>query len=797
MKKLILSLAFGSLGTLNLSAITIADYSDAVNARFDSGFNTASPVLNASPSFVGAGYDWSGIGWNTSPGDSHRVQSFAMLSPVSAFSASHYPLDQSEYPSGDTVRTEVEFVNAAGTVINGSIARSVGALAGTDIRITNLTQALTAADHVSVLRILDISSGQYSGQPALLVGSVMPGNVTSGGTTFTDTTSFQTGPLVATATVRTAAARTITPNTYASSSSLSFVEWEPGDSGSPFLMTYNGTLTIAGAAWYAGGTSSSLIPVSGYDPTTPVNAVLGQNGYAEKWTIYDVPSDSANTANRWTGSAGSSAFGTTGNWSAGAVPSNLPVVFDASSNNGQATISLGASQALRGMLFVSGGSSGFTFAAGNTLSIGATGIRNESSSAQTFNSAMALSGNQNWEAVNGDLVFNGNIANAGYMAVIGGAMNTTIAGVLSGVGGLAKDDAGTLFLNGENTYSGRTWIHNGTVMLGSASALGASGQVTFNTLNPDATLNLNGYSIAVADINSGTGLPIQRGSGKVQMSGGNLSVGGVAGLGYTSTYAGGFNGSGNLTKTGFGTWVLAGNSLGFSGAISINSGNLSIQGTMGSSNSVSVAVGNGSSAAMLSGNGTINGSVVLKNKSTLAPSGALLGVNGYMQAPPGATGTTLNIAGGLMWDGGAQLKMQLVTPASSDLINLGSSGFSKGLAGTYQFSFFNQGSWVDGNYVPATWTPGTYTLVTFGSTSFSASDFTFAPIEGYTGTFSLSGSSLTFQLQTSQSSFQTIPEPSSLILICLALLGVTAARWCRGNGKSLSLKNRLTAEIAT
>ena len=37
-------------------------YSDADNNRFASGYPN-NPVPNTSPSFIGAGYDWSGVGW--------------------------------------------------------------------------------------------------------------------------------------------------------------------------------------------------------------------------------------------------------------------------------------------------------------------------------------------------------------------------------------------------------------------------------------------------------------------------------------------------------------------------------------------------------------------------------------------------------------------------------------------------------------------------------------------------------------------------------------------------------------
>ena len=42
--------------------LTINGYSTADNDRFVSGYPNA-PVANTSSSFLGAGYDWSGVGW--------------------------------------------------------------------------------------------------------------------------------------------------------------------------------------------------------------------------------------------------------------------------------------------------------------------------------------------------------------------------------------------------------------------------------------------------------------------------------------------------------------------------------------------------------------------------------------------------------------------------------------------------------------------------------------------------------------------------------------------------------------
>ena len=68
-----------------LSAIQITGYSSAANDRFSSGYPSG-PFNNASVSFVGTGYDWSGVGWAASD----ATKSFGFLSPQHYLVARHY-----------------------------------------------------------------------------------------------------------------------------------------------------------------------------------------------------------------------------------------------------------------------------------------------------------------------------------------------------------------------------------------------------------------------------------------------------------------------------------------------------------------------------------------------------------------------------------------------------------------------------------------------------------------------------------------------------------------------------------
>jgi hypothetical protein len=66
-------------------ALTIVGYDSATNDRFSSGY-PLSPVVNTSVSFLGNGYNLSGVGWNSG----NATQSFAMISNQYFVYANHY-----------------------------------------------------------------------------------------------------------------------------------------------------------------------------------------------------------------------------------------------------------------------------------------------------------------------------------------------------------------------------------------------------------------------------------------------------------------------------------------------------------------------------------------------------------------------------------------------------------------------------------------------------------------------------------------------------------------------------------
>ncbi len=90
----------------------MTNYSSAVNDRFSSGFAT-NPVANTNANFVGAGYDWSGVGWAVTDG----TKGFGFISPQHYMVAAHQgsAAELRLQPNGGTLATgSPRWVTASG-----------------------------------------------------------------------------------------------------------------------------------------------------------------------------------------------------------------------------------------------------------------------------------------------------------------------------------------------------------------------------------------------------------------------------------------------------------------------------------------------------------------------------------------------------------------------------------------------------------------------------------------------------------------------------------------------------------
>lgn len=221
-------------------------------------------------------------------------------------------------------------------------------------------------------------------------------------------------------------------------------------------------------------------------------------------------------------------------------------------------------------------------------------------------------------------------------------MTTTIDSALISDGDLVKGDAGTLILNGANTYR-NTIVDAGTI-IGSASSIRGSianaGKVIF-----DQAAN-NGFAGDVTGYGSDAGLMVKRGAGNLTLTGhsdldwsieagsliteasrflGDADISEDAELQFQQNgagiYAGSLTGSGNVSIEGSADFLLTGDSSGFTGTVEVLGSNLVSTGKLGGT----LLVGDGSA---VSGNGRFgNVSVLAGGKIAPASYGDQLRVN--------------------------------------------------------------------------------------------------------------------------------------------------------------------------
>ena len=345
--------------------------------------------------------------------------------------------------------------------------------------------------------------------------------------------------------------------------------------------------------------------------------------------------------------------GSSGNWSTGfspAITNSANAIFVGAGGTATNDIASGTLSSIGTLTFdgsnsytleAASGSAGYNSA--SALAIGGT-IVNNSSAVQTINLATSFAANQTINANTGGLVIGGSVSiGTGAILSVVGSNNTTISGVVSGLGGLTKNSSSTLTLSGNNSYSGGTTITAGTLLVGHDKALG-NGTLRFggtiaSTDGTDRTI-----SNSVAGLSGTWTYTFGQASGGT----GNLTFTDAANATFASTgvktfnvlnttsFANAFISTGNVTvtKIGAGTLILAGNST-YSGSTVINAGTLQI--------------GNGGTSGALSANGTItnNGTLVFKRSNTVAQgtnfsTAAITGTGSIIQN--GSGNLTLNAA---------------------------------------------------------------------------------------------------------------------------------------------------------
>ncbi|MBW3541920.1 MAG: autotransporter-associated beta strand repeat-containing protein, partial [Planctomycetes bacterium] len=229
------------------------------------------------------------------------------------------------------------------------------------------------------------------------------------------------------------------------------------------------------------------------------------------------------------------------------------------------------------------------------------------------------------------------------------AVAGSYAGVISGTGSVTKLGAGTLTLDGANTFTGATTITAGTLQLGAAERLSDASAVT---VGAGATFDLGGFNETIGSLS---------GAGSVALGAGTLTAGGD---GTSTTFSGAIGGTGGLVKDGAGTLILSGTN-NYTGGTTVSAGVLqgnttSLRGDI--TNNASLVfdqAADGTYAGAISG----TGSVTKLNAGTLTLSGA----NNY-------TGGTTITAGTLLGNS---------TSLRGDITNNAALVFDQAADGTY------------------------------------------------------------------------------------------------------------------
>ncbi|WP_371345259.1 autotransporter-associated beta strand repeat-containing protein [Ancylobacter sp. IITR112] len=250
-----------------------------------------------------------------------------------------------------------------------------------------------------------------------------------------------------------------------------------------------------------------------------------------------------------------------------------------------------------------------------------------------------------WGEITGPIVNNGTL-------IYNEPGTQAVFSVISGTGQVVQSGPGDLSLAAANTYSGGTFIINGSKLRVLAdSALGApTGGITLAT-------GILSVDVGFASVRNVT-----------LVGGGTINVEG----GETFTLSGSITGTGDLTLTGGGTLVLTGNSA-YSGNTVVAAGTLQ--------------VGDGGTSGSISGNVVNAGTLVFQRSDNILYAGTVSGSGTLEQAGSGTlvlTGTNTYTGGTRISGGTLMLGNGTATGSiAGDVINDGDLSFNRTEALTF------------------------------------------------------------------------------------------------------------------
>jgi autotransporter-associated beta strand protein len=462
-------------------ALDVVGYTAAANDRFASGF-PAAPVPNASGSFIGLGYDWSGVGWSTTDG----TKGFGFVSPRHYLVATHYGGAGSirAFSSGGTLLTGTQ----QGVAQTGFGLTSGTVLPNPDLSLGTLTAPLADFRNVARYAVLDLNASSstdslasYANQPLIVYGRGVNGS---------------SSPRVANSSIFSASSTAYqNPNNGSMITKTTTYTLEGGDSGSPAFITWTNPdggneLTIIGNNAAVDTTNGNNLQnfIGRAAIINQLNTMMNPDGFALR--VVGNPSGS------WVGGSGGPSgqnqLNRGGNWSGNSVPTDLYTGFDADATSVR-SLDVNAATNLRGLAFLSTATAadGFSFSGANTLTIGRGGITNYDNARQTISAPITLGASQYWDVGSGGVAA-GAINTAGFLLEVAGSGTGVISGAVSGSGGVALSGS-RLEMSGTSSYTGGTWVHSGALVV-NGSIANSSGA----TVNAGGSLAGSGLVAAIA-----------------------------------------------------------------------------------------------------------------------------------------------------------------------------------------------------------------------------------------------------------------------------------------------------------
>ena len=366
--------------------------------------------------------------------------------------------------------------------------------------------------------------------------------------------------------------------------------------------------------------------------------------------------------------SGSGAFATTGG-----------LTTNTSSANGNQSLTASGTV---GITSFNAGTGTITLNSGKFSLIAANGI-NASSSLNVNGGTLAIAGFS--DTVAGVTLTTGSITGSGGTLTSTStfaAQSGTVSAILGGSVGLTMSGSGTLTLDGADTYTGLTTINSGTVVVGSATALGPAAHAAVAFGASSGTLSLNGNSISLTGLTTTNATPIVQNANAAAAT---LTITNTA----ANTYAG-------LLQDGTGGGALAlvvngTNTLTLSGANTYGGGTTVTGGTLQAGNQN--AFGQSGSQITIQSGATLDLNGNGNNSYNFSVSGGGVGGNGAIvnNGASAASISYVSLTGDTVFGGTASWSISSINNQETPTQYFQGNGFSLTKVGANEVDFSTGG----------------------------------------------------------------------------------------------------------